>query len=270
MSDSGSRSPQVTVQKILPLEKKQKQAEVEIPNELLDLGDLSLDEVHSPRGMQYDPPNLREPHKRTLTDRGRAYQLEVQALRKQEVENKLRKQVGRIYSLLNSHPNTEELENEKQILDVIKEELNQAYRSYDELQDDESAKGAAYRYFDLCDREFPECQMRLTKTLRSIEQRKHEEFESDRQETKSTNSEHSGRTKVSGSSRSSRSSVMSKRAKAVARAAKLKVKMKYLDHETNLRKIQLEKEIALADAEEEAIKLAMNEEAKYGLMSLHC
>ena len=157
MSDSGSRSPRVTVRKILSLEKKQE--EVEIPDELCDLRNLSLDEAHSPRGRQYDPPNLREPHKRTLTDKGRAYQLEVRALRKQEVENKLRKHVGRIYSLLDSHPGTEELEKEREILDVIKEELNQAYRSYDKLLDDESAKGAAYRYFDLCDREFTECRM---------------------------------------------------------------------------------------------------------------
>jgi len=131
-------------EKILSLEKKQKQAELEIPNELLDLRDLK---VHSPRGMQYDPPNSREPHKRTLTDRGRAYQL----------ENKLRKHVGRMYSLLDSHPGAEELENEKQILDVIKGELNQAYRSNDELLDDKSAQGATYRYFDLCDQEFTEC-----------------------------------------------------------------------------------------------------------------
>ena len=58
---------------------------------------------------------------------------------------------------------------------------------------------------------------------------------------------------------------MSKRVEAAARAAKLKVEMKYLDHETNLRRIQLEREIALADAEEEAIKLVMNEEVKNGL-----
>ena len=58
---------------------------------------------------------------------------------------------------------------------------------------------------------------------------------------------------------------MSKRVEAVTRAAKLKVEMKYLDHETNLRRIQLEKEISLAGAEEEAIKLVMNEEVKNGL-----
>ena len=263
MSDSGSRSPRATVRKILSMEKKQ--AEVENPNELCDLRDFSLDEVHSPRGKQYDPPDLREPHERTLTDRGRAYQLEVRALKKQEVETKLRKHVGRIYSLLESHPGIEELEKEREILDLIKEEFNQAYRSYDELLYDESAKGAAYRYFDLCDREFTECRMRLTEILHSIEQRKHEEFESKRQETKSNKSSRSGRTKVSGSSRASRSSVMSKRVEAAAKAAKLKVEMKYLDHETNLRRIQLEREIALADAEEEAIKLVMDEEGKNGL-----
>ena len=58
---------------------------------------------------------------------------------------------------------------------------------------------------------------------------------------------------------------MSKRVEAAARAAKLKVEMKYLDHETNLRRIQLEKEIALADTEEEAIKLVMNDEVKNDL-----
>ena len=108
--------------------------------------------------------------------------------------------------------------------------------------------------------------MLLTEILHSIEQRKQEEFESNRQETKSHKSSRSGRTKVLGSSRCSRSSVMSKRVEAAAKAAKLKVEMKYVHHETNLRKIQLEREIALADAEEEAIKLVMNEEGKNGLV----
>ena len=41
--------------------------------------------------------------------------------------------------------------------------------------------------------------------------------------------------------------------------------MKYLDHVTNLRRSQLEKEIALTDTEEEAIKLVMNYEVKNSL-----
>ena len=84
MSDSSSRSPRVTVRKILSLEKRQE--EVEIADEPCDSRNLSLDEVHSPRGRRNDPPSLREPHERTLTDKGKAYQLEVRALRKQEVK----------------------------------------------------------------------------------------------------------------------------------------------------------------------------------------
>ena len=98
--------------------------------------------------------------------------------------------------------------------------------------------------------------MQLNEILRSVEQQKHEEFE-----TKSAKSSRSGETKVSGSSRSSRSSIMSKRVQAAARAAKLKVEMTYLDDEANLRRIQLEKEIALADG----IKLVMKDEVKHGL-----
>ena len=83
MSDSGSRSPQATVRKILSREKKQ--AEVEVPNELRHLRDFSLDEVHVhiARGEQYEPLHLRERHEPTLTDEGRAYQLEVRAFKKQ-------------------------------------------------------------------------------------------------------------------------------------------------------------------------------------------
>ena len=155
MRDSGSRSPWATVRKLLSTEKKQ--AEVEIPKELCDLKDFSLDKVHSPCGKQYDLPDLREPHERTFNGKGRAYQLEVRALKKQEVETNLRKHVGRIYLLLESHPVIEELEKEREILDVIKEEFNQACWSYDELLYDESAKGAAYQSFALCDLEFTEC-----------------------------------------------------------------------------------------------------------------
>jgi len=246
------------------VEKKQA---AEVSNELCDLRGFGLNEIQSLCGTQYNLPDLREPHEWTLTDRGRTYQLEIYAARKKEVETKLRKCVGRIYTLLDSHPGSEVLEKERDVLDAIKEEFNQAYQSFKQLLQEESTKVAAYLEFDLCDREFTECRMRLTKTLHSIKQPMLEEFKTSRQETKSTKLSHSGRTKASGSSRSFRSSVMSKRVDTAARAVKLEVEMKYLEHKTNLRKIQLEKEIALADDEEEAIKLVMNEGAKDSLAS---
>ncbi|RMX40983.1 hypothetical protein pdam_00014875 [Pocillopora damicornis] len=107
--------------------------------------------------------------------------------------------------------NRQETESSRSGRSRVSEELNQAYQSYDELLDDESAKGATYRYFDLCDWEFIECLVRLSEILCSVEQREHEEFESSRQETESS---HSARSRVSGSLRSSRLLVMSKRAEA--------------------------------------------------------
>ena len=199
------------------------------------------------------------PHERTLTDKGRAYQLEIRGKEKREFETKLRKHIGIIYSLFDSRVGREVLEKEMENLDSIKEELNVAHRAFDALLEEESAKGAAYRDFDLCDREYAECRIRLSERLRSIDQQLELEYERSRHEATSTKSSCSGRTKASSSSRSS---AVSKRAEAAARAAKLKVEMKNLEHETNLRRIQLEKEIALADAEEEAIRLVMTDQAE--------
>lgn len=87
-----------------------------------------------------------------------------------EVETKLRKHVGMIYSLLDSPTGREILERVMKNLDLFKEEFNQAYRAYDALLEEESIKGAAYRDFDLCDREYTECRMRLSERLHSINQ----------------------------------------------------------------------------------------------------
>ena len=69
---------------------------------------------------------------------------------------KLRKHIGIIYSLFDSRVGREVLEKEMENLDSIKEELNVAHRAFDALLEEESAKGAAYHDFDLCDREYAE------------------------------------------------------------------------------------------------------------------
>lgn len=220
---------------------------------------FGVDKEICPPGIQCGHSGLRASCERTLTDKGRAYQLEIRGERKREFETKLRKHIEIIYSLMDSRAGRDVLEKEMENLDSIKEELNVAHRAFDALLEEESAKGAAYRDFDLCDREYAECRIRISERLRSIEQQMELENETSVPDAKSTKSSRSGKTKMS---RSSRSSAMSKRVEAAARAAKLKVEMKYLEHDTNLRRIQLEKEIALADAEEEAIRLAMNDQAE--------
>jgi len=97
------------------------------------------------------------------------------------------------------------------------------------LLEEESAKGAAYRDFHLCDGEYAECQICLSEGLCSVEQQLELEYERSRHEATTRKSSRSGRTKVSVSFR--------------LKTAKLKVEMKYLEHETNLRQIQLEKKI---------------------------
>lgn len=52
---------------------------------------------------------------------------------------------------------------------------------------------------------------------------------------------------------------MSRRLDAAAQAAKLKVEMKFLEQETNVRRLLLEKEIAFANAEEKAIRMVMKQ-----------
>ncbi|KAK2560689.1 hypothetical protein P5673_016451 [Acropora cervicornis] len=110
-----------------------------------------------------------------------------------------------------------------------------AHRAFDALLEEESAKGAAYRDFHLCDREYAKFQNWLSERLCSIDQQLELEYERRRHEATTRQSSRSGRTKVSGSSRSL---AMLKRAETAARTAKLKVEMKYLEHKTNLRQIQ--------------------------------
>ena len=78
---------------------------------------------------------------------------------------------------MDSRAGRDVLEKEMENLDSIKEELNVAHRAFDALLEEESAKGAAYRDFDLCDREYAECRIRISERLRSIEQQMELEYE---------------------------------------------------------------------------------------------
>jgi len=108
------------------------------------------------RGMQYDPPELRGPRERNLTDKGKSYQLERHSARRKELKVKLQKQVKKIYDLFESLPGSQTLEKERDSLDFIKEDFNEAHRAYNELLEADDEKDVMYRDFDLCDREYTE------------------------------------------------------------------------------------------------------------------
>lgn len=91
--------------------------------------------------------------------------MEIRGKKKREFETKLRKHIGIIYSLFDSRAGREVLEKVMQNLDLIKEELNVAHRAFDALLEEQSANGGAYRDFDLCDREYAKCLIRLSERL---------------------------------------------------------------------------------------------------------
>lgn len=60
-------------------------------------------------------------------------------------------------------------------LDLLKEDLNQAFQQHHDLMGTDEDKEASYRCFDLIDREFSECRLRISSRIHSIERKIFEE-----------------------------------------------------------------------------------------------
>ena len=89
MSVSGIPSPRSAVRKILAAGDKEA-PDVEISNWLCDVRNFGVDEEICSPGIQCGHSGLRASCEQTLTDKGRAYQLEIRGERKREFETKLR------------------------------------------------------------------------------------------------------------------------------------------------------------------------------------
>ena len=156
----------------------------------------------------------------------------------------------------------EVLEAERNELDILKDALNEACHAYESLLDTFTERQDSYRWYDVRDREFTEQRIKLCEQIQRLERRSF-------CTKSSTSSKHGSRAK-SKSSQSSKAnsnspslrSVSQARAEAAAKAAKVKVEMEYLERENELKRIQLEKEYALARAEENAFKNILDEESK--------
>ena len=117
----------------------------------------------------------------------------------------------------------------------------------------------SYRWFDLRDREFTECRIRLCERMQVLERRS-SRVPSRAQSVKSGRS-----MKARASERSKASSSPTKHLSlalldAAAKAAKLQAEMEFFEKEKELRRLQLEKELAIASAEEKAIKRILQED----------
>ena len=134
-----------------------------------------------------------------------------------------------------------------------------AYKEYYELLELPEEKEASYSWFDFRDRGFMECRTRVCERIQALERK----YVKPPSET----SNHSRKSKRSGWSMTSSSS--SKRLSlalidAAAKAAKAQAEMEFLEKEKELRRLQLEKDLAIANAEESAIKRIIEEERPPG------
>ena len=147
-------------------------------------------------------------------------------------------------------------------LDNLKDKFNTAFEEHNDLIQSEKEKEDSYRRFDIRDGEFIECRVRLCERMQSLER-----YLSRAQSVRSVKSDHSMKSKASGKSKFSTSSTKHLSfalLDAASKAAKLQAEMEFLDKERELRRLHLEKEIAIASAEKVAIKRILDEERLAG------
>ena len=161
---------------------------------------------------------------------------------------------------LRENPDTEleVLEAERNELIILKDTLNEACYAYESLLDTFTEKQDGYRWYDVRDREFTEQRMKLCEQIQRLERKSFCTKSSTSSRSKSKSSKGSKGNSYSPSLRS----VWQARAEAAAKAAKFKIEIEYLERENELKRTQLEKEYALAKAEESAFKKILDEETK--------
>ena len=121
----------------------------------------------------------------------------------------------------------EHLEAERNNLDILKDKLNAAQQEYDDLLVRETGKEESYRWFDLKDREYSECRVRLCEKIHALERASSQSITSVSTSSKSSSFKKS-------SKKSSASSVLLARANSVTKTAKLEVEMIFSKKRTSL------------------------------------
>ena len=200
--------------------------------------------------------------RRVMTEKGLAYQLKRKLFNRNSAFKKLKQQMDKINVLRDLPETTIEQLEERFKLDNLKDKFNTAFEEHDDLIQSEKEKEDSYRRFDIRDREFIECRVRLCECMQSLER-----YLSRAQSVRSVKSDHSMKSKASGKSKFSTSSTKHLSfalLDAASKAAKLQAEMEFLDKERELRRLHLEKEIAIASAEKVAIKRILDEERLAG------
>ena len=110
-----------------------------------------------------------------MTDKRMAYQVEIKLAGWNSAFKRLKKQIEKINELrVSSETTIEQLEEARFHLDKLRNEFNDAQKEYDDLLESEEEKEASYRWFDMRDREFIECPIRVCERMQGMETNSHQ------------------------------------------------------------------------------------------------
>ena len=234
-------------------ENVEEQNEIEKANDGFEQLDSSSSVGHVPKSnTEGDEPQKRE---RKWSEKGKDYFSEIRGKARQSAHSALSKQISRIYQLLDENlASLTTLEVERDCLDCLKDRFNEAHNAFSELIDNDRDKQESYHWFDIRDRECIEARTRLVEKIHTLEQ-----IRSKPARTCSIKSGYSRRSKTSIASCKTSSS-RSIKLQAATRTARLKAEMEFFERDNEMRRNQLLKDIAIAEAEERAIKETLENE----------
>jgi len=99
---------------------------------------------------------------RKLTEKGKEYLIETLRHPRDAANKRLTRQIKKENSSLDELQDIELLTSEAEELDLLKEDLNHTFKQYHDLMENEEDREASDQFFDLIDREFSECRLRIS------------------------------------------------------------------------------------------------------------
>ena len=189
---------------------------------------------------------------RKQTEKGQEFWVEVLRGHRDTASRRISRRIQKICSTLENIKDIEVLTQQIEDLDLLKEDLSEAFNEFHQHVEGEEDRAASYQWFDLRDRDYNECRMKISSRIHAIERRSIKASS-----VKSSSQSSSRSTRLS---HLSSSSARSRKIKAAARAAKLEAQIGFLDKEAELKKVTMMKELAMAKAERDAMKALENED----------
>ena len=161
----------------------------------------------------------------------------------------LSKEISETYKLLEQGARLRELEIQRDALDAQTEHFNKAHQSYHELLESFEDTEASYQWFDLRDREYQQCRMKISERIYAVERKSCKQSSIKSFRSKTSKSE---------STRSSRLSLI------LLTQGKLEQLQRQQDwkHSCSFwtKKLKTLKELEMAKAERDAMKAVEDEE----------